>query len=141
MTQERSQPTPTEEDTVKLEDRVVAVISSVDAGEAATALGSQGFGVEVLRSEADVERLEPKQGGLAGALSKAAALFGDEMRIIDQIERTLSEGNQVLVVTAGDRADQAVRLLEEHGALATWDFGTWTWVKVTTTDREEDETG
>lgn len=127
---------------VKLKDRVIAIVDSRDSGGAAAALRQRGWDVDILTKESDAERLEPKQGGLSGALSKAAALFGDEMRIIDQIERTLSEGNQVLVVGADpERSTDAARILDQHGALSMWDFGSWTFVAVGSTDEGEEETG
>lgn len=146
---------------VELEDRVVAIVDSGDTdsgdtdsgdtdsgdtGGAAHALSERGFQVETLREEAEAFRLGPNQGGVGGALSKAAAIFGDEMRIVDQIGRALSEGNHVLVVSSGfeesaDAREAAVRILREHGALAIWDFGSWTFVRAGSTEKGEEETG
>ena len=122
-----------------LEDQVLAIVDRTDTGGAAAALRAQGFKVEALKEESDIERLEPNKGGIRGALSKAAAIFGDEYRIIDQIERALVEGNHVLVVE--DPTQAAVRVLRQHGALAIWDFGSWTFVKVGSTEKGEEEVG
>jgi len=130
------------DDKIALEDRVIATVDADDTGQAIEALRSRGWEVEVLSGGSDAERLEPKQGGLSGVLAKAAAVFGDEMRIIDQIERTLVEGNQVLVVSAdSDLSPAVVKVLQDHGALAIWDFGSWTFVKVGSTDKQEEEVG
>lgn len=143
-TDDRTKAQPNEEvvdQHIPLQDRVIAIVDSDDGGGAATALSSRGWQVTTLKSEADVELLEPKTGGLSGALAKAAAFFGDEIRIIDQIERTLSEGNQVLVVTGHEDAAPVVKVLRDHGALSIWDFGTWTFVNTGTSDEVEEETG
>ncbi|MCA1735938.1 MAG: hypothetical protein LC739_07465 [Actinobacteria bacterium] len=120
----------------------MATIDSTDTGKAGEALRQRGWEVEVLKHETDVERFRPKQGGLSGALSKAAAVFGDEMRILDQIERTLNDGNQVLLVRADqEHSAEVARVLRRHGALSIWDFGRWTFVNVGSTEEGEEETG
>ena len=131
----------TGEEKLPLQDRVVATIDSGDSGMAISALKQRGWEVDVLKNEEDAERLGAKQGGIAGALSKAAAAFGDEMRIIDQIERTLMEGNQVVLVSADDENSEVTKVLRAHGALAIWDFGTWTFVNAGSTEEGEEETG
>lgn len=129
-------------DSIALEDRVVAIVDGADSGGAANALRSRGWEVTILANESDVELLSPKQEGLSGALAKAAALFGDEMRIIDQIERALGEGNQALVVSGDPELSAAVaKILRDNGALSIWDFGSWTFVNVGSTDKGEEEAG
>lgn len=120
---------------------MIAIVDSDDGGGAGAALSSRGWEVTTLKNESDVELLEPKKGGLSGALAKAAAVFGDEIRIIDQIERTLSERNQVLVVSGHEDAAPVAKVLRDHGALSIWDFGTWTFVNVGTTEEAEEATG
>lgn len=132
----------TSEDQLTLKDRAVAIVDSSDSGEAIAALRQSGWEVEVLQDESDAERLEAKQGGISGALSKAAAVFGDEMRIIDQIERALNDGNQVLLISSDPELSTAVaRVLRDHNALSIWDFGSWTFVNVGSTEKGEEETG
>jgi hypothetical protein len=64
------------------------------------------------------------------------------MRIVDQIERALVDGNQVVIVTAGaDEAPAVTKVLREHGAVSIWDFRGWTFVNVGTTEEGEEETG
>jgi hypothetical protein len=131
-----------ESEKIELEERVVAIVDGEDSGGAVEAVRAGGWEVTTLDSEAEVERLEPKQGGIAGALSKAAAVFGDEMRIIDQVERALADGNQVVIVTGdADQAPAIAKVLREHGALSIWDFRSWTFVNVGSTDQGEEETG
>jgi hypothetical protein len=130
------------EEQIELDEHVVAIVDRDDSGGAVEALRSRNLAVEVLREEAEVERLQPKQGGVAGALKKAAAAFGDEMRIVDQIERALLDGTQVLIVEQDAQGSAGIaKLLREHGALSIWDFRTWTFVNVGTTDKGEEETG
>jgi hypothetical protein len=127
---------------IELEERVVAIVDGEDSGGAVEAVRSGGWEVTTLDSEDEVERLEPEQGGVSGALAKAAAIFGDEMRIIDQIERSLADGNRVVIATvSGDQAPAVTKILREHGALSIWDFRGWTFVNVGSTDEGEEETG
>jgi hypothetical protein len=63
-------------------------------------------------------------------LSKVAAAFGDELRILEEIERALSQGHEVLIVR-GDPNEypEISRRLTEQGAAAVWDFRGWTFAK------------
>ena len=132
----------TGEESLPLKDRVVATIDSADTGGVVSALKQRGWEVDLLRNEEDAERLGTNEGGIAGALKKVAAAFGDEMRIIDQIERTLVEGNQVVLVSPNEADSTEVnKVLQDHGALAIWDFGSWTFVKTGSTEEGEEETG
>jgi hypothetical protein len=128
------------EEKLTLDDQVVATIDSTDSGEAVAALRQAGWDVEVLKDPDDVERFGAKQEGVGGAISRAAAIFGDEMRILDQIERTIADGNQVLLV-ASDQSTAVARVLRQNGALSIWDFGSWTFVNVGSTEEGEEETG
>ena len=116
--------------TLNLENCVLAIADPDAAERGAAALRERGLEVVELAGEEDVERLQPKRTGLSGLLSKAAAAMGDELRIMDAVDRALSEGERVLIVPVVDeQGPDASELLKENGARSVWEFRGWTFVK------------
>jgi hypothetical protein len=121
---------------VSLEGALLAVVEPGDPEGAAAAASAGGWAVSKLAGMEAVSRLRPKQPGLTGALSAAAAAFGDELRIADEIEAELRQGREVLVLSGGESREDASKVLRQHGALSVWDFGSWTFTR-TADDRSD----
>lgn len=111
----------------ELEDCAIAVFDDEEKLKTATdKLDATGFDYFVLEGESGQESLQPTQDGLVGNLQKLAAAFGDELRVIDRLERSLAEGARVLIVSAKDAQPEIVELLNNHGGRFLWQFRAWT---------------
>jgi len=113
---------------LELEDCAIAVFNNSDEMTGAIAeLEKRGYEYFVLEGEAGQESLQPKQeGGVAATLQKLAAAFGDELRVIDRLDRSLAEGDLVLIVKAEERQPEVVEMLTEKGGRFLWQFRDWT---------------
>ena len=112
---------------LELEDCAIAVFKKPDEMTGAIdELEKRGFEYYVLEGESGQESLQPKQEGVAATLHKLAAAFGDELRVIDRLDRSLSEGDLVLIVRAEDRQPEVVEMLTEKGGRFLWQFRGWT---------------
>lgn len=143
---ERSSPLPSkgkslsEKVNLELEDCAVAVFNDPGHLAAATAdLDKAGYEYFVLEGEAGQESLQPEQEGLAAALQKMAAAFGDELRIIDRLYRSLADGDQVVIVKAEHNQAAVVDMLTERGGNFLWQFRGWTFNSAGSA--EEESTG
>lgn len=113
--------------TFELEHCAIAVFDDDNKIKAATdELAKAGFEYFVLEGESGQDSLQPKQEGLAGTLQKLAAAFGDELRVIDRLDRSLAEGDQVLIVRAEERQPEVVEMLTAKGGRFLWQFRGWT---------------
>jgi hypothetical protein len=111
----------------ELEHCAIAVFDDAEKLKTATdELDATGLDYFVLEGESGQESLQPKQEGLVGNLQKLAAAFGDELRVIDRLDRSLAEGDRVLIVSAEDHQPEVVELLNNHGGRFLWQFRGWT---------------
>ena len=111
----------------ELEHCAIAVFDDSEKLNAATdELKAAGLEHFVLEGESGQESLQPKQEGLAGTLHKLAAAFGDELRVIDRLDRSLADGDLVLIVRAEDRQPEVVEMLTNQGGRFLWQFRGWT---------------
>ena len=111
----------------ELEHCAIAVFDDAGTMETATdELDAAGSEYVVLEGESGQESLQPKGEGLVGNLQKLAAAFGDELRVIDRLEKSLAEGARVLIVRAEDRQPEVVEMLNDHGGRFLWQFRGWT---------------
>jgi hypothetical protein len=115
--------------TVSLENSVVATFGS-DSTEALAALGGRGLEALILSGPGDKEKLATFQKGLGGAINRAAAAFGDELRVFEELENELDRGNQVLIVeTEPEAAEEVSAVMRRLGARSVWDFRKWTFTQ------------
>lgn len=111
----------------ELEHCAIAVFDSAEKMKTATdQLDATGFDYFILEGESGQESLQPKQEGLVGNLQKLAAAFGDELRVIDRLDRSLAEGDRVLIVSAEGHQAEVVEMLNSHGGRFLWQFRGWT---------------
>jgi hypothetical protein len=115
------------------DDTVVAILDHEPvAADAVDSLSEAGYEFEVLEGEAGREHLDP--GGAEGAKATVKRLlnaFGDQYRVLDRLRTELDEGKLVVSVDSPpDQADEAVRILQDHGGEYIWKFGTWTFTKI-----------
>lgn len=111
----------------ELERCAIAVFDDSEKLKTATDdLDAAGFDYFVLEGESGQESLQPKQEGLIGNLQKLAAAFGDELRVIDRLDRSLAEGDRVLIVSAEEQQPEVVELLNNRGGRFLWQFRGWT---------------
>ena len=105
----------------------VAVFKSADELAAATSeLDKGSYEYYVLEGESGQESLQPKQEGVVPMLQRLAAAFGDELRIIDRLDRSLADGDTVVVVKAEDEQEEVVKMLTAQGGHFLWQFREWT---------------
>ena len=113
-----------------------------NAGEldaASQALEQQGYDYYVLEGESGQQSLQAKQDGIGGIFERIAAAFGDELRIIDRLDRSLADGHRVVIVKAEDKQEEVVQMLTEQGGRFLWQFRDWTFNPAGSA--EEKETG
>jgi hypothetical protein len=114
---------------------VVAIIDDAQEGQAAVAaLAQQQFSAELLHGEEGRAHLnEDDEKGLSAAAKKIALAFGDEVRIIDRLDKALENGRSVVSVDVNDDDDDAARvavILEEHGGHDMWRLGEWSFNRI-----------
>ena len=93
----------------------------------------KGYDVVVLKGEEGRNALEPTgdEPGVGAALKKLAALYGDELRIIERLDRALADGKTLVAVRADeDQKPSVVELINAHGGASVWHFGQWTFEKL-----------
>ena len=118
-----------------LEDCAIAVLDDPEKLAAATVeLDNAGYEYYVLEGEEGQESLHPEQEGVAAKLQRLVAAFGDELRIIDRLERSLAEGDRVVIVKAADNQPAVVDILTKHGGRFLWEFRGWTFNSAGTAD-------
>jgi hypothetical protein len=112
---------------------VVAIIDSEEDGrEAVAALSGDQFEAELLDGEQGRAYLaEDHEEGLSSVLKKLALAFGDEVRIVDRLDRALKEGRSVVIVDADEEEAAAVAtILEDHGGHDMWRLGEWSFNRI-----------
>jgi hypothetical protein len=117
----------------ELTGTVVAVIDSEEDGSAAiAALAGDGFEAELLYGEEGRSHLRPEEkSGLSGLLSKLAITFGDEVRILDRLDKALETGRAVVSVSVDDdQAADVAKTLEKHGGHDMWRLGEWSFNRI-----------
>lgn len=107
-------------------DREPAVRSAVQS------LSDAGYEFEVIEGEKGKAHLDPRvEGGTMAAVRELISAFGDQQGLRDRLNAELDRGNQVLSVNATpDEADEAVRILRDHGGEYVWRFGTWAFTRI-----------
>ena len=114
---------------------VVAIIDDAEDGRAAiAALAQQQFPAELLQGEEGRAHLTAEgEGGLSAVAKKVALAFGDEVRIVDRLDKALQDGRSVVSVNVADDEEQAARvavILEEHGGHDMWRLGEWSFNRI-----------
>jgi hypothetical protein len=114
---------------------VVAIIDDAEEARAAlAALAGERFHAELLDGEEGRAHLtEENDEGLSAVAKKVALAFGDEMRIVDRLDKALQNGRSVVSVNVADDEEQAARvaiILEEHGGHDMWRLGEWSFNRI-----------
>jgi len=112
---------------------VVAILDrEPDVRDAVDSLGAAGYQFEVLRGEEGKEHLDPSgEEGAMATLKRLFNAFGDQHRILDRLYTELDEGKLVVSVEAGpDDAEEAIRILRDHGGEFVWRLGKWTFNRI-----------
>ena len=115
------------------DDTVVAILDHRPAAEnAVDRLSDAGYEFEVLSGDEGKEHLDPAgEKGAAATIKRLLNAFGDQYRVLDRLYEELDEGNLVISVDSPpDEADEAVRILQDHGGSFIWKFGTWTFTRI-----------
>ena len=119
----------------ELTGTVVAIIDSREDAQAAVAsLATGQFEAELLHGQegrAHLSYEEDDSVGLSSVVKRLAIAFGDEMRILDRLDRALEAGRSVISVDVDDdRAADVADILEEHGAHDMWRLGEWSFNRI-----------
>lgn len=119
----------------ELTGTVVAIIDSQEDGDAAVAaLAGEQLQAELLYGEEGRAHLSQEdETGPSGVMKKLALAFGDEVRIVDRLDRALEAGRSVVIVDVEDDEDKAAdvaRILEEHGGHDMWRLGEWSFNRI-----------
>jgi hypothetical protein len=114
---------------------VVAIIDDAEEARAAlAALAGEQFKAELLHGEEGRAHLtETDEDGLAAVAKKVALAFGDEVRIVDRLDKALESGRSVVSVNVADDEAQAARvavILDEHGGHDMWRLGEWSFNRI-----------
>ena len=120
---------------LSLEDCAIAVFEDSEKLAAASLeLDNAGYEYYVLEGEEGQASLHPEQEGVAAKLQRLVAAFGDELRIIDRLERSLAGGDRVVIVKAEDDQPVVVDMLTKQGGRFLWQFRGWTFNSAGTAD-------
>jgi hypothetical protein len=118
---------------------VVAIIDDPEDGrEAIAALAQEQFRAELLQGEEGRSHLADDDEGLSGVVRKLVLAFGDEVRILDRLDRALDGGRSVVSVDVDDdQAPRVAAILEEHGGHDMWRLGEWSFNRIGPADSGE----
>jgi hypothetical protein len=117
----------------ELTGTVVAIVDTQDEGRnAIAALSGEQFDAELLHGEEGRAHLSQEDESGVSALAKKLALaFGDEVRILDRLDKALESGRSVISVSVDDeQAADVARILEEHGGRDMWRLGEWSFNRI-----------
>ncbi len=117
----------------ELTGTVVAIIDSqTDAKAALDSLAGGQFDAELLHGEEGRAHLSRDDAeGLSSVVKKLAVAFGDEIRILDRLDRALEDGRSVISVDVDeDHAADVADILEEHGGHDMWRLGEWSFNRI-----------
>jgi hypothetical protein len=118
-----------------LEDCAIAVFEDPDqVASAIVELDNAGYDYYVLEGEEGQASLHPEQEGVAAKLQRLVAAFGDELRVIDRLERSLADGDRVVIVKAADNQPAVIDMLTKQGGRFLWEFRGWTFNSAGTAD-------
>ncbi len=112
---------------------VVAIIDDHEqATKAMSAINAAGFGAELLHGDEGRAHLSTEdEAGLTAVVKKLVAAFGDEVRIIDRLDKALASGASVASVeVTADQATDVVPILEEYGGHDMWRLGEWSFNRI-----------
>lgn len=115
------------------DDTVVAILDDSDIAEAVVErLAAAGYEYELLQGEEGRDHLDPEgESGPGATIKRLVNAFGDQYRVIDHLTGKLDEGYLVISVDSDpDEANEAVRILQDHGGEFIWKLGTWTYTQV-----------
>jgi hypothetical protein len=117
----------------RLENTVIAILDSEpETEDAVTGLAAAGYEYEVLSGDRGRRHLHyGETGGVVATLRRIAEVFGDEYRVLDQLDDALDAGRIVVsVVAQPEDASRAIEILRNHGGHYVWKFGEWTFTSV-----------
>lgn len=115
------------------DNTVVAILDREPTTQnAVDRLGEAGYEFEVLAGVDGKEHLDPAgEKNTVAMVKRLLNAFGDQTRVLETLYEELDNGNLVISVdTRPDEADEAVRILQEHGGSYIWKFGTWTFTRI-----------
>ena len=111
----------------------MAIFDDHDSGRMALgALAAEQLPAELMFGEEGRAHLSREdEAGLSAVLEKLARAFGDEVRILDRLDKALEAGSAVISVDVEDEDTERVSLiLEEHGGHDMWRLGEWTFNRI-----------
>lgn len=115
------------------DDTVVAVLDREPAVEEAMGrLSKAGYEYEMLVGAEGKAHLDPSgENDAMATVKRLINAFGDQYRVLDRLTAELNEGKVVVSVdSTPDEADEAVKILQDHGGSYIWKFGTWTFTRI-----------
>ncbi len=111
-------------------DEVVGVAPARSRDEIASALTNAGFDIEVMEGPTDVNRIDVDGAGIAAKIVRFLQ-FGEERDTLEHFRSRLSMGDDLIrVIDVGDRAEEAGKILVDHGGDTIWHYGRWTYRKL-----------
>jgi hypothetical protein len=117
----------------ELTGTVVGVIDDPEhARDAVKELRAAGFSVKTFHGEKQRVRLRDDDGeGLLPTVRRLLLAFGDETRILDNLDRALANGSTVISVeVTEDGAPRVSEILLQHGGHNAWRLGEWSFNRV-----------
>jgi hypothetical protein len=115
------------------DDTVVAILRDRGvADEVGSQLSAAGYDYEILEGEEGKTHLDPAgESGAGATLKRLLNAFGDQYRVLDELNDHLDEGSLVISVDSKpDEAGEAVAILQEHGGEFIWKLGAWTYTQI-----------
>jgi hypothetical protein len=126
-----------------LTNTVVAIMDPrADGKDAVADLTAAGYEVDVMHGAEGKDRLDPRgeRGGVMATVQRLINAFGDEFRVLDQLEAAVDEGKVVVSVDIdADDPGPAVDILREHGGTYIWKFDRWTFTRIGADEPEDDQ--
>lgn len=115
------------------DNTVVAILEHQPAvRDASAGLSESGYVFEILEGKEGREHIDPGgHDGLMATVKRLVNAFGDQYRIIDQLDAALEEGKTVVSVEIEDEdPTEAISILRDHGGRYIWKLGNWTFTRI-----------
>ncbi|MEZ5379534.1 MAG: hypothetical protein R2733_23740 [Acidimicrobiales bacterium] len=111
-------------------DEVVGIAPAPRRNDIVDVLRTNGFDVEVLDGPHDADQIDLDGDGLAGKIIRFFQQ-GEELDSLREFKAQLEDGNSVVrVLSVGDRAEEAGRIIVDGGGETIWHYGSWTYRKL-----------
>ena len=108
------------------DNEVVGVAPDGARAEIVAALQGAGFEIEILEGPIDAKEIDVEGDSIADKINRFFQQ-GEELDALTKFRSRLVQGDDVIRIDVGERAEEAGTIFQEHGGETIWHYGEWTY--------------